>query len=867
MTEQFNEFKSLVVRALNAELGIDLDNERRLGNEKDQIVIDLLDIDKGVFVELVPQQTNINFNKLKNALVKQNRVINSISDSLPFIQIVVFADILDKSVLRDFRLSLSGKLLDVEFLIFDREDISKLANKNAINPTTLQSSNKIDTESNFLDIHQIPKEFETVIDGNEQIVFGQKIGSEILKYNCFFLPCTSDRVISRSNIANEVLEILDINPKEISLDSDFLHNGYFWANYHRKKVGHNFAICFILISDKGVTSNEFKRYLRAALNKIASRSDTFIKNLYNSNLFIPVIDNDYTARNVSESFEIIKDSLPLILEKLSPKLVRVNLPFDLRGKSVVEYGKDFLTNLKEKTKDKIPFHLDNVETIDKLNREPVAKSLARLINKDIFDKEGMNHSFMVHLQGEWGSGKSTFLNLIENHLDTDHRRWVVIKYNAWQNQHITPPWWSFIDQIYRQGKGQLNWLTKRPRVWAHEKLRRWLWYSAWYNIASLGIFIFLLLVILVNFNTVFSAIGDIANLDADRTNTDVLTFILSFGTIIGLIFSLAKFISSPLALTSSEDAKRFTLRASDPMNRIKKHFNELINDFNNADREIAVFIDDIDRCNREYTIELLEGIQTLFKERRVLYIVAGDTKWITSCFKNNYSEFSEIAKSQGQNLGELFLEKAFQLSVRMPDVSEASKQAYWKEIIGDTFEQNQEDEHVKDILASEMREEIKERLIKNYNENRNDASERNSIKQEYNISGQQVTDLAIEALDEDNQDVRHLLLSFHSLISPNPRSIKRLANNYSMYRNTLIAEQTDFKPGHLFRWLLLEDKYPAIVKHFLDTNTVNKLDDFIKEKGSYTSAQIADLQTIIDGRDAMNEEALTIEELNQILRK
>ena len=71
----------------------------------------------------------------------------------------------------------------------------------------------------------------------------------------------------------------------------------------------------------------------------------------------------------------------------------------------------------------------------------------------------------------------------------------------------------------------------------------------------------------------------------------------------------------------------------------------------------------------------------------------------------------------------------------------------------------------------------------------------------------------------------------------------------------------------MFRWLLLEDKYPAIVKHFLDTNTVNKLDDFIKEKGSYTSAQIADLQTIIDGRDAMNEEALTIEELNQILRK
>lgn len=59
--------------------------------------------------------------------------------------------------------------------------------------------------------------------------------------------------------------------------------------------------------------------------------------------------------------------------------------------------------------DKIPFHLDRVEDTDRLNREPIAKSLARLINNEIFAKEKKNdYSFMIHLQGAWGDGKSRY---------------------------------------------------------------------------------------------------------------------------------------------------------------------------------------------------------------------------------------------------------------------------------------------------------------------------------------------------------------------------------------------------------------------------------------------------------------------------
>lgn len=736
------------------------------------------------------------------------------------------------------------------------------------------------------------QEVEVPIDVNEIIVFSRKLGTEIRKYTTFFILKDSSPNIGKNSYAYPILTTLGLAVEDIRFDTDFLKTGYRWMTLTNSSRA--YRICFVFVPNETEFSMDFSTQLENALTEEQNILLSRKANYDIGKTLIALIPTKASIPAISSILESIVTQFPHLRKiGLTSELqdVRIHFSENIPEVAYKEYADrtntflqfephpDLLKNLKELTqeneeeedvqvhaKDKIPFHLDNVETIDKLNREPVAKSLARLINKDIFDQKEMNHSFMVHLQGEWGSGKSTFLNLIEKHLDTDKRKWIVVKYNAWQNQHISPPWWSLIDQIYRQGKQKLHWFTKRPMLWSQEKMRRWLWYSAWQKITSLGIFVLLLIIISLNHEGIFKAISTMANLGENSNDATVLKFIMSIASIIGLVFSFAKFISTPIAMQSSEQAKRFTLRASDPMNRIKEHFNGLLGDFNKQGYEVAVFIDDIDRCNRAYTIELLEGIQTLFKDRRVLYIVAGDTKWITSCFENNYKEFSSVAELQGQNLGELFLEKAFQLSVRMPDVSEASKADYWKEIIGDTIDIEVTLEAEEEITA-EKREEIKQRLVVNYNENENSAQERSNIEQEYNISGQQATDMAIEALDENTEDVRHLLLSFHSLISPNPRSIKRLANNYSMYRNTLIAEQTDFKPGHLFRWLLLEDKYPMVVKHFLETNTLESLQKFIDEKVHYTAIQIIDLNAIINGREDLEEGALLIEELNQILRK
>ncbi len=102
---------------------------------------------------------------------------------------------------------------------------------------------------------------------------------------------------------------------------------------------------------------------------------------------------------------------------------------------------------------------------------------------------------MVHLQGEWGAGKSSFLNFISNNLSNKDEKWIIVNYNAWQNQHISPPWWTLIDHIYRKSKPQLNRIN-RFFLSVKENIRRIIWYNGGRKIlASLLTIVFAMLII------------------------------------------------------------------------------------------------------------------------------------------------------------------------------------------------------------------------------------------------------------------------------------------------------------------------------------------------------------------------------------
>ncbi|NOQ28368.1 MAG: hypothetical protein GQ564_23645 [Bacteroidales bacterium] len=673
--------------------------------------------------------------------------------------------------------------------------------------------------------------------------------------------------VSQNNLVNQFIQyaINDFELVSEQSDSNF---------YHIIKYLENPVTRFNIISDK-----HRKLISKFFLGQIYT-GDIFHSNLkeyfdkYGVDVSNPQnLTHLYTSTIYDKAIRKHWDTDASSVGNVSPDLNGTN------GEDIPSDDKD-QNKESEQIKDKIPFHLDKVVKEDKLGREPVAKAFVRMLKKDIFTKK-LDHSFMVHLQGEWGAGKSSFLQLIKKNLNSNDEKWVVVDYNAWQNQHISPPWWTLIDQIYRQSKSELNWWF-RSGLWIKENLRRVIWYRGWQKILALALTIAFIISLKEFGSDIYKFLTgqsfksvNIEDKDKIKALSDFAKLLLTLGTGVGVIYSFSRFLSSSFLMKTPEDAVSFMSKASDPMSRIKKHFNNLVNNINKRqkdnrinnvlkkvgfkvrERQLAIFIDDIDRCNKEFIVKLLEGIQTLFKEKRVLYIVAGDKKWITTSFGNTYNEFANNDQDNN-HLGDLFLEKAFQLSFRMPNVAEEAKKEYWNYILGieDTVEDTIDDD-IEDLRNAAVE-------LAATTEDIADPVYMKEIEKSFNLSRDAVSNIVIEEKNSDNEELQHLLKDFHTIIDPNPRSIKRLANNYTMIRSTLIAERKSLSADKIFRWLVIEDLHPKIKIEIKNISSFEELEAYFDKEILEGNADNV-CKNLLLGGENIDGEALQIEEIKNII--
>jgi hypothetical protein len=91
---------------------------------------------------------------------------------------------------------------------------------------------------------------------------------------------------------------------------------------------------------------------------------------------------------------------------------------------------------------------------------------------------GDHGCYQVHVDGAWGTGKSSFLNMLMNRLRNDRsgldeQGWVIVRFNAQEHQHIVPRWWSLLTILHRHAIREL-WGIDRPRA-----ITLWLWRVWW----------------------------------------------------------------------------------------------------------------------------------------------------------------------------------------------------------------------------------------------------------------------------------------------------------------------------------------------------------------------------------------------------
>jgi hypothetical protein len=448
--------------------------------------------------------------------------------------------------------------------------------------------------------------------------------------------------------------------------------------------------------------------------------------------------------------------------------------------------------------DAVPTLSDQPSQVDQLGRKAFAEALAARI-RDEYERSRLTpehepDSFMLHLEGPWGSGKTSLLGFLRTELESQPDQWVVVWFNAWQHQRVGEPLWFLIREVYRSAAREAN-AARKARLWLDALL--WgLWLSRWRVVG--------LLVSLALLSTV------IALAVWKGTDTSTLGVI---GVVAGLLTSVLGATGALRSLAGSvgtaASAAEFRERITDPTDVLKRRFRKLIDAIG---APVAIFVDDLDRCRAQYVVDLLEGIQTVLRDPPVTFVVASDRRWLYDSYAQVYADYGRGGVDPGRPLGHLFLEKTFQLSTSVPRLSRDAQQSYWESLIFPPATA----EDLAGLQASVEHEFAKLRTEESiFSHLDNHAASSPEVQRMARAAA--VRQLGTPALQRHTE---HTLIRFAPLLESNPRAMKRLVNAYGVERALQIigghSTALEYARERLALWTILKSRWPLLADYLVD---------------------------------------------------
>jgi len=253
------------------------------------------------------------------------------------------------------------------------------------------------------------------------------------------------------------------------------------------------------------------------------------------------------------------------------------------------------------------------------------------------------YPFMVHIAGRWGSGKSTILNFLGETLRQDksltppltgqvgetRKNWVVVDFNAWQHQAQRPAWWSLYNAVADQAASQLE----RHHSFTYQDRKFRFLINGGYVTMMAAITVVVLALGLLGYGfwtseepqdvtssvEVTTTIIDPVAPDSDATTVektvekrvevtekpaasngswDILGKIPTIATILAALIAIGAVVQKFLQRT--QDIADALIARDDPTAQLKNRFEDMIREIH---RPVAIFIDDLDRCDADYVVE------------------------------------------------------------------------------------------------------------------------------------------------------------------------------------------------------------------------------------------------------------------------
>ncbi|GGU38287.1 P-loop NTPase fold protein [Lentzea flava] len=289
----------------------------------------------------------------------------------------------------------------------------------------------------------------------------------------------------------------------------------------------------------------------------------------------------------------------------------------------------------------------------------------------------------IGVYGEWGSGKTTFLKLVEKALEPSGVR--PIWFNAWKYARDDNLWAALIEKIVRDARRSVPWYRVpdvRLRIWLRsidfgagfwELFRKLL--AVGFKIATLTVLILMAISLVpVAGNPVTGWLAG-GSLLAEPWSRVLVGVIAALGT-------------KPEALLKLFDVKLGADLGAFRRRQLHRSQTALLDDFTAEfqgvlavvyrKKPLVVIIDDLDRCLPEQTLQIIETVKLFLDEPGCVFLLAVDRDVIEHAIRVKYKDLPSVGE-----LGETFFEKIVQLPYSLPPPAEGRVESYIRSISSD----------------------------------------------------------------------------------------------------------------------------------------------------------------------------------------
>tara|TARA_R110000764_G_scaffold116980_1_gene204036 strand:+ start:246 stop:1775 length:1530 start_codon:yes stop_codon:yes gene_type:complete len=243
------------------------------------------------------------------------------------------------------------------------------------------------------------------------------------------------------------------------------------------------------------------------------------------------------------------------------------------------------------------------------------KELAERYTQYLKSRKTSESAYVVNLNGAWGTGKTYFVNEWKKLLESSEHGHIAIKIDAWESDYLNDPLAIIIAELLEQIKSNIKNYDARFR-------------NAERNVAS-AIF---------NMGKSMLPIGSKIvgkHLLGEATTNEILDLIAAAtGSVTNHSAVKDDLNMGDLGLEVASQHKRHKQFTQD----FKKQARELI-DFaleDNPNKQVFIFIDELDRCRPTYAIEMLETVKHLFDIPDFIFVLSTDTSQLQHSIKAVY---------------------------------------------------------------------------------------------------------------------------------------------------------------------------------------------------------------------------------------